>query len=91
MDERHIREIIRGRLASGELPPAHPQRVWAGSGTGETCAACDRVIPIDAVEVEAQGADDKYRHYHGTCYILVVDERFRLPDGDGPDGITQRA
>lgn len=77
MEPEQIRRQIRERLTSGELPLGHPQRVWAGFGTGQTCAICDASIPPRALEIEAHGADDKYRYYHRDCYLLLVDERFR--------------
>ena len=81
MDPQEIRRRVRERLAIGELPLGHPKRVWAGYGTGQTCAICDGAIPTTVVEIEAHGADEKYRHYHGTCYDVLVDERERLARG----------
>ena len=78
MTAMDLRAQIRARIKTAELPRGHPQRLWAGSGTGQTCAACDRSIPTTSVEIEAHGADDKYRYYHADCYSIVVEERFAL-------------
>lgn len=78
MDTEQIRQRIRERFATGELPVEHAHRTWAGYGTDQTCAVCDETIGPDTVEVEAHGADEKYRYYHGACYHILVEERFRL-------------
>ena len=78
MDRRELRQRIRQRLATGELPADHPQNTWVGrGGTGQTCAICDAVISGDAIEVEALSADDKVRHYHRECFVILHEERGR--------------
>ena len=42
---------IRTRLESGVLIPA-PNEVWAGYGTGKTCAICRETIQSDEIENE---------------------------------------
>ena len=84
MTPEEIRQRIREKLASEELPRDHPHRIWAGYGTGETCAVCGLAIPPTAVEVEAHSADEKYRYYHGACYGILVEERYRLARGEPP-------
>ena len=75
MDVEAIRRRVRERLATGELPLDHPKRTWAGYGTEQTCAVCDETIGWNAIEIEAESADAKYRYYHGPCYDILVEER----------------
>ena len=77
MDRAEIQRRARERLATGELPWGHPQQTWAGPGLGHTCAVCDEVIGAGDVEIEAHSADDKFRYYHGDCYMMLRVERKR--------------
>jgi hypothetical protein len=36
--------VIRGKLASGEVPHNGIPRIWGGPGNGEKCDACQNVI-----------------------------------------------
>ena len=84
MDDDEIRRRIRDKLATGDLPRQHAVRTWAGFGTGQTCGACDDVIQTDTVELEAEGADQKFHFYHSRCYMLLAQERNRGSPISGP-------
>jgi len=55
-----------------------PLRTWAGFGTGQVCGVCGDEIGVEAVEVEAEGADGKKRFYHSRCYVLLSQARDRV-------------
>jgi hypothetical protein len=56
--EQELRTIARERIAKGQLPSAPPSHMWAGQGTGEICALCDKPILADEVEFEAEYGDE---------------------------------
>jgi hypothetical protein len=72
MDSNALREIIATKLADGRLPQNSIPRVWGGPGHGETCRACDEVVPpgqllmegisIDATQIGIQ--------FHVKCFYL---------------------
>jgi hypothetical protein len=43
---------IHRKVSEGTLPRTPPPRMWAGHGTGEICAGCDRPILPDQIEYE---------------------------------------
>jgi len=49
--EGAVLQSVLERLHRGFLFPA-PSKVWAGKGTGQTCAVCTQVIHADEVENE---------------------------------------
>ena len=78
MDDEEIRRLIRDKTASGDLSTRPPLRTWAGFGTGQVCAVCGDEIGVEAVEVEAEGADGEKRFYHSRCYVVLSQERDRV-------------
>jgi len=55
--------------------------VQSNSNTGKSCllrTVCGDEIDVEAVEVEAEGADGKKRFYHSRCYVLLSQERDRV-------------
>jgi len=74
MNDTELRQRIRTRFLTGELPMKPPIATWGGRATKRTCAVCD--VRIDAVvEIEADSADGRIRFYHLPCYDLVFVER----------------
>ena len=49
---RDLTAAIRAKLASGELPSATPEKVWAGKGTGLPRRACGLPITVNNIEFE---------------------------------------
>jgi hypothetical protein len=43
---------IRQKIGQGLLPRKPFSKMWAGQGTGETCAGCDQPIRPDQIEYE---------------------------------------
>ena len=50
--ELHSRALQR--IRDGQLPCRKPEHVWAGSGTGASCALCDERIQGSTVEFEVE-------------------------------------
>jgi hypothetical protein len=76
MDETAIRQLILRKLSQGELPSPLPRATWGGTCVKVVrCSACDETIVKGEMEVEADCADGRTRHYHATCHRLVEAER----------------
>jgi hypothetical protein len=52
--EAELRPIARDRIATGQLPRETPARLWAGRGTGQLCALCDKPIQRNEVEYDVE-------------------------------------
>jgi hypothetical protein len=53
-DEQELRLEARRRLASGRLRREAQQYLWAGTGDGQLCSLCDRLIDERQIEYELQ-------------------------------------
>lgn len=53
-DENELRREARRRVASGRLPREPQQYLWAGTGDGQVCCLCDRLIDSQQIEYELQ-------------------------------------
>ena len=53
-DEDELRLEARRRVAEGRLPSEAPQYLWAGTGDGQHCSLCDRLIDGQQIEYELQ-------------------------------------
>ncbi len=84
-----LRLSVRDRLQRGILPPA-PRQVWAGKGTGTTCAICAITIGPDQVENEIAIRSNGtvvtlWAHLH--CLEIWWREVETLPEANGrPSG-----
>jgi hypothetical protein len=58
-DRGDLTALIRLRIATGVLPKDAPAKVFAGYGTGKTCAACDLSTTTEDVEYEVDMADGR--------------------------------
>ena len=75
-----LEAAIRAKLASGELPSAKPEKVWASKGTGQVCRACGHPIAGHDVEYEvdfpnAPGA----MRLHRACIMMWDQLRNEVP------------
>lgn len=61
---------IRRKVADGLLPCEPCQLLWAGSGTGQMCVACDRAITNDAKQYECDKPDGTVTYFHLGCYLV---------------------
>jgi hypothetical protein len=74
MNDDSLRQRIRSRFVTGELPTKPPVKTWGGLATSKICAVCDASIEATA-EIEADGADGQSRVYHPHCYqVLLLDD-----------------
>lgn len=71
----HIVQLIRSRLASGQLPAQCPERkLFAGSGDGAPCACCDLLITSQQVQYDVEclnrkGEAELFR-MHLQCFTV---------------------
>jgi hypothetical protein len=73
-DDFILRQQAREALRSGRLPRARPESVWAGPGSGASCAICGKRVKGDQLGFEL----DFYRggktdapitsHVHYPCF-----------------------
>jgi hypothetical protein len=80
-----IAAAIRAKLASGELPSAKPEKVWAGTGTGQLCAACGARIAATDVEYEVEFRARSLWFHHGCLIIWDREHEQHRGNKDGPD------
>ena len=52
MQQHSLQLLIRHKLANGTLPMNSIPRVWGGPGNGESCDACETIIPKDEWVIE---------------------------------------
>ena len=75
MNESTLRARIRRLNETGEIPCEEgPERLWAGPGTGDTCAVCTERIATDETEFEVDLASGPTLRLHRRCYTLWRDE-----------------
>ena len=70
-----LRAMVRLKVTSDVLPKESPVKMWAGYGTGKTCAACDLSTTTKDVEYEVDMADGRTFSFHQTCITLWHQER----------------
>jgi hypothetical protein len=69
-----IQFTIRQKLFNGILPKEHSRQTWYGPGTGGMCAACDRLIEPNELEVDCDlGTRGTLRLHHG-CHEFWLSE-----------------
>jgi hypothetical protein len=78
MDEPLLRRRIRDKIATGQLPRQPPAKVWAGTPTRRTCAACDLVIEDPDIEVEVEIVPGETLYLHRRCHEVWSEERARI-------------
>ncbi len=66
--------VIQAKIARGTLPSTRPSQVWAGSGRGGLCNACDQPIPPTDIEYEADVDNGVFR-FHRGCFDAWHQER----------------
>jgi hypothetical protein len=75
MKESEVRARIRRLYETGEIPcDEGPERLWAGPGTGDTCAVCTERISTVETEFEVDLASGVTLRLHRRCYALWLDE-----------------
>jgi len=75
MNELAVRARIRRLNETGEIPcDERPPRLWAGPGTGDTCAVCTEPISLDETEFEVDLSSGLALRLHRRCYTLWLEE-----------------
>jgi hypothetical protein len=75
MDETAVRARIRLLNETGVIPcDETPDRLWAGPGTGDTCAVCTEHISPTETEFEVDLSSGVTLRLHRRCYMLWLDE-----------------
>ena len=98
MNSLKLRQLVREKLTDGRLPHNSIPRVWGGPSNGESCQACDEVIPQTEFIIEGiSAATGRGIQLHVECFYIWDSER--APDyrydpstkdrGISPDGISQ--
>ena len=73
-----VAELVKEKFDAGTLPVDHPVRLWAGKGSGRTCAACGQPIQTSEQEYEPQYDDGRpILLFHSECHALWEAERHR--------------
>ena len=74
-------EMIRIKLDNGMLPKDAPPKLWAGTGSGKACSACEELIAPAQHEYELQYDDARASiRFHLRCHGLWEAERRRRGD-----------
>ena len=91
-----LRQLVRAKLADGRLPHDSIPRVWGGPANGESCDACETVIPQTEFIIEGISATTGMGiQLHVPCFYIWDSERapdFRYdpstkkPSATTPDG-----
>jgi hypothetical protein len=69
-----LRDQIREKILAGDLPKEDCRMTWYGSGTGNLCAACERLIAATDVEVECDLPRGGTIRLHRACYDVWARE-----------------
>jgi hypothetical protein len=71
MDEGLLREKAREAIQAGKLPQRAPDRLWGGTGRGETCVLCGDSLGEGQASLELEYTGNRYSHGK-TSYLLHV-------------------
>lgn len=77
MDDQALRLLIRSKLSDGRLPQNSIPRVWGGSGTGETCDACEENVTKNQYVMEGVGTEGGGVQLHVKCFYMWDAERVK--------------
>ena len=87
-DEGRLRGLARRAIQSGQLPREPPKIVWAGTGSGVSCAVCAQPItPAEQgmdVHVSLSGGLLEQFHFHLRCYAVWELERTKPGTSENP-------
>jgi hypothetical protein len=77
MEDSALRLLIRDKLADGRLPRLRIAIVWGGPAKGETCVACEELIPRGNLVIEGIGSAHPTRAacFHLRCFQSWESER----------------
>ena len=70
-----LRQLVREKLADGRLPHDSIPRVWGGPANGESCHACEAVIPQNQFIIEGISETGMGLQLHVECFYIWDAER----------------
>ena len=73
-DNQAIREAIRIRLASGELPHFLEQSIFAGNGDKQPCVCCGDAITSEDIQYDVVLLDERILFMHMHCFNVWCEE-----------------
>lgn len=74
-------EKVQAAIRTGRIPDRTPDRTWAGSSAGTSCAICRERIDVDDIEFELEfagsdgGVPPEVYHVHRGCFWAWHSER----------------
>lgn len=76
MELEAVRQIVRRKLATGELPQDSISRFWGGLSHGEECDACGERLRPEQIIVEAISTrTNQGLQFHVGCFYVWDKER----------------
>ena len=76
MDLEAVRQAVRRKLATGELPQDSISRFWGGRSHGEECDACGERIRAELILIEAISTQTNQGiQFHVGCFHVWDQER----------------
>lgn len=69
-DERGLHTMAIEGIRTGGLPNKLPKATWAGNGSGQPCALCQKRIERSDVEYEVQDVEDRVFLFHLRCHAI---------------------
>lgn len=74
-DKTGPREDLIGKalseIAAGRLPSSAARRIWGGTGSGQPCDLCERVIDPADMELETETPEGDFGPvFHVRCHAL---------------------
>jgi hypothetical protein len=78
MDSEAIRALIRQKLEDGRLPHDGAAKVHGRPSTREECDACETVLSLEQLLIEATTQRRQHHQFHVGCYQMWDSERRHL-------------
>jgi hypothetical protein len=74
LSDDRLRQRVRDRMQSGELPRGYPAKLWVAPATRLICRCCDEPISV-GYEYEVAFANATSVKFHPRCYVIWDEER----------------
>jgi hypothetical protein len=72
-----LAEMVQNKLNAGTLPREDAVKLWAGMGSGKTCALCEQPIDSSQAEYEIEYDVRPAIRLHADCHAALEVERKR--------------
>lgn len=70
-----LREVVREKLARGDLPQEKCFITWFGPGSGQRCVVCEGVILPAEIECECEHPRGGLIRFHHVCFATWDEAR----------------